>query len=279
LVALHIIHKTPNAPSFMYATFSHNDNILDVNGVPVEKPDGTTKPQFLNKPPFTPSLKIVPSSPPSNSQQAQKLAGQANTNSKQLYYHNLKGKEVITNPDGTLYKGSVNVNRRIFPIPPTIITANRDAHAAIRRANSAAVWLNYRLINVQARPLDLESIPADEEPTYFLANEVVETNTSLQRFSGSLNVRNGTITDYENGAKEINMYVETPGAIKPFNMGGCMGCHGSQGQKKGGDFSVIMARGRITKPDIVQEDEELSEALMRAKTLQFFPKRRRPLGQ
>ncbi len=276
LVALHIIHKTPNAPSFVYATFSQNDNILDENGIPVEQPDGTTKPKYLKLAPFTPSLKIVASTPPSNNQKAQKIAGQANTNSPQLYYHNLNGKEVITNPDGSPYKGPVNVNRRLFPIPPTITAANRAAHAAIRKKNSAAVWLNYRLVNVQARPLDLDAIPNGEKPTYFLANEVVETNTSLQRFSGSLNSSDGTITDYKDGKKAINMYVEKGSDIIPFTMGGCMGCHGSQGQKMGGDFSVIMARGRITKPDIVQEDEEMSEALIRANTLMFYPKRVKP---
>ena len=35
-----------------------------------------------------------------------------------------------------------------------------------------------------------------------------------------------------------------------YNQGGCMGCHGSQGQSQGGDFSVIMAVGPVTKPEI-----------------------------
>jgi hypothetical protein len=33
------------------------------------------------------------------------------------------------------------------------------------------------------------------------------------------------------------------------NMGGCMGCHGSQGQHQLGDFSVILARGRVRTPE------------------------------
>jgi hypothetical protein len=34
-----------------------------------------------------------------------------------------------------------------------------------------------------------------------------------------------------------------------YDMGGCMGCHGSQGQSQGGDFSVITARGQVTVPE------------------------------
>jgi hypothetical protein len=37
-----------------------------------------------------------------------------------------------------------------------------------------------------------------------------------------------------------------------YNMGGCMGCHGSQGQNPAGmagDFSVILARGTVGQPE------------------------------
>jgi len=86
-----------------------------------------------------------------------------------------------------LYKLPVNVNRRLYPIPPAITAANRAAQDAIRKANADAVWVNYRLINVQARPLDVNAIPAGEEPTFYLSNEVVETNPTLQHFSGKAN--------------------------------------------------------------------------------------------
>jgi hypothetical protein len=40
-----------------------------------------------------------------------------------------------------------------------------------------------------------------------------------------------------------------------YSMGGCMGCHGSQGQNPlvpygAGDFSVILARGTVSTPEI-----------------------------
>ena len=94
------------------------------------------------------------------------------------------------------YMGPVNINRRLFMIPSTITSANQAAHQAIAAVNNQAVWLNYRLINIQARPIDISNVNASDEPTYYLSNEVVETNPSLQHFSGGLNVGNGRIFDY-----------------------------------------------------------------------------------
>lgn len=365
LVALHIIHKTPNVPAFTYATFGHIDNILAADGTPVEEPDGTTKPQYLNLPPYSAALTILDSTALGGRQRAIQGGGTANTNLPQLYYNNLNKKAVIevpttktelfaapvnlaaelsrgfipdalrglfsdngittlpANPTNdmmhppvevlvadsewlildrkdksltyhieredsglrvfsvALYQGPVNVNRRIYPIPPKITQANRNAHAAMRQANPDAVWLNYRLINVQAQPLNRDSIPTGEEATYFLANEVVETNTSLQQFSGALQGSiTGRITDYPfvktvNGqatfALVSNMFIVNDGVPTGFDMGGCMGCHGGQGQTQGGDFSILLARGRITRPDIVQEDEKQDEALMMENTLRRTP--------
>ena len=283
LTSLHIIQKTPNVPTFVYATFGHINNILDANGNDVELPDGTTKPQYLTQEPFLPALTITPSTATDPYVQQVTLgAGTSNTNSPQLYYHNVEDKEVIVDPATNMpYKGPVNINRRLYPIPPTITAANRMAHNVIRKANNRAVWLNYRLVNVQARPLDLKSIPKGEEPTFFLANEVVETNTSLQHFSGGL-LFDGTISDYyttkqahyNKGDYIKNTYVvnndkNNKTTISSYNMGGCMGCHGSQGQKNGGDFSVLLANGRVLYPEIIQADEKQGQ-LIRALTRKYL---------
>ena len=282
LVALHIIQKTPNAPSFIYATFGHINNIVDANGNPVEMPDGTTKPQYVNTQPFIPTLNITPAAPTPGSFQTETTTGSptVNTNSPQLYYRNTETQEVTTYPDGkTPYTDPVTVNRRLFMIPPTITAANQAAHQAISAANKNAVWLNYRLINVQARPIDIDDLATADEPTYYLANEVVETNPSLQRFRGGL-ASNGKIFTYSNyispqpPGKDFNTFVVVdPNPNKPvinkYLMGGCMGCHGSQGQKVGGDFSVILARGRVPTPEIIQEDET-QEALMRLNSLKYI---------
>ena len=33
-----------------------------------------------------------------------------------------------------------------------------------------------------------------------------------------------------------------------------MGCHGTQGQNAGGDFSVLLANGVVSSPDYVEND-------------------------
>ena len=276
LIALHIIQKTPNAPAFIYATFSHFDNILDSAGKSVEDADGSTLPPYLNQQPFSPALRIE-NSTPSSPQKVSIVSGKANTNSPQLYFINVEGKEVITDSTGKKYFGPVNINRRLFPIPPVIVSANKKAHEAIKAVNPNAVWLNYKLVNVQAQPLDYiadsAKIHNELAPTYFLANEVVETNPSLQQFSGGLvNAgATGQIANYNNGVYIHNTYIRSVTPSKAYNMGGCMGCHGSQGQKVGGDFSVLLARGRVSTPEIIQENET-QKVLMFIEGLKYFNK-------
>jgi hypothetical protein len=269
LTSLHIIQKTPNAPTFVYATFSHINNVLDAMGNNVELPDGTTKPEYLNSPPFLPALTIVPSANgnPQKVFLATKGVPPVNTSSPQLYFHNTAGNYAIYTDQSmqTLYKNPVNVSRRLYPIPPTITAANRAAHGAIGAVNANAVWLNYRLINVQARPLDVTAIPAGEEPTFFLANDVVETNPTLQNFSGRVNNRTGEPTNFQKPPFDKDYYkntyvVQPNGNILGYTMGGCMGCHGAIGQNQGGDFSRLLAQGRVALPDTVQADEN-NEAL------------------
>jgi hypothetical protein len=265
LTSLHIIQKTPNAPTFVFATFGHINNILDAAGNNVEMPDGTTKPEYKSIPPYQPALKITPSA--NGKPQQVSVVGNGmppvNTSSYQLYFHNIQGNIGTPNP--------VNVSRRIYPIPQTIITANQNAHAAITVVNPNAVWLNYRLVNVQARPLDVTAIPPGEEPTFYLSNEVVETNPTLQQFSGRL--QGGVTTNYRNGKVYKNTYVvQSNGSIKGYTMGGCMGCHGAAGQNLGGDFSVLLANGRVSSPDAVETDEN-SEQVKRALTEKYLLKR------
>ena len=84
--------------------------------------------------------------------------------------------------------------------------------------------------------------------SFYLANIVVETNRSLQMFNGGLQ-NNLVEAEYKgrfdsppdvlpgNPTHKNTLY-----AGHAYNMGGCMGCHGSQGQSQGGNFSVILAR-------------------------------------
>jgi hypothetical protein len=287
LVALHIIQKTPTAPYFIYATFEQADNILSASGTREEDEDGrvnqpvqpcrgdetapcpTTPGVALQdtpfvsskKPPHPPQVNLVPdkatycsasvSTPPPN----------------QLYYQNSAVRSA------TPTDGFICVNSRDNSIPDPIIASNQSAHSAIKaylQANNipGSPWLSYKLINVQYQPIDKTAVGpyAGNDPnsgrnpsSYHLANIVVETNLTLQLFSGGF-TPTGTLSDYD------SQFPHLPPAMQPssgslairqnmyyggntFNMGGCMGCHGSQGQHQGGDFSVILAVGPVPFPE------------------------------
>lgn len=126
------------------------------------------------------------------------------------------------------------------PIPPV----NDAVHAAFTdptTGNPDTVWQYYKLIGVQATPVDgppPASATADELSYYYMANIMVETNQPLQNFTGSLS---NSLPNPPPG-KTDNVYVD--GATgSPFQMGGCQGCHGFQGQYLGGDMSVLVATG------------------------------------
>ena len=103
------------------------------------------------------------------------------------------------------------------------------------------------------QPGENNYLNAHNPSTYYLANIVVETNRPLQLFSGGLVGSGGTgsNSDYASqftpGATGIHSTVFYGGA--DYNMGGCMGCHGVQGQSRGGDFSVIVANGPVGVPE------------------------------
>jgi hypothetical protein len=73
---------------------------------------------------------------------------------------------------------------------------------------------------------------SDTNSYYYLANIVVETNQTLQNFFGR--AKKGVTEPLK------NVYLNGT-AGSPFQMGGCQGCHGAQGQANGGDMSPVMA--------------------------------------
>jgi hypothetical protein len=276
LVALHLIQKTPSAPYFIYATFEQADNILSASGNRVEDEDGA-----INQPlppcrsdqtapcPTTPSVTLQDTATvnpgglppqvnlvPAAAQYCTPSTGTAPAN--QLYYLNTPLQKAL--PSG----GFICINYRDNAIPQPIINANQTAHAAIKAYNQAqgisdSPWLYYKLVNVQYQAIDKNypGVYSGNDPnsgrnpsSYHLANIVVETNRPLQLFSGGL-LGTGSNSDYDSqfnaGATGIhkNMYY---GGTQ-LNMGGCLGCHGSQGQHQQGDFSVILARGKVRFPE------------------------------
>jgi hypothetical protein len=176
-----------------------------------------------------------------------------------LYYLNASEETALPT------KGFICVNYRDNAIPQQIIDANKTAHAAMKDYNQTqripnSPWLYYKLVNVQFEAIDKNiagAFPYNNPNTgynpssYYMANIVVETNHPLQMFSGGL-LGTGANSDYDSqfttGATGIHKNMYYNGYQQ--NMGGCMGCHGSQGQHQGGDFSVILANGKVRNPEV-----------------------------
>jgi hypothetical protein len=290
LVALHIIQKTPSAPYFIYATFEYTDNILTEDGRPAEDKNGRVIGRGRHAKPTFPQECLVDPQPPlgppnetassdssviltANPTTCEPLAVAAYCDDPgdRLYYRNAPSAQPV--PSG----GNICVNRRDNSIPDYVIEANEAAHASIRaylqaQGISSAPWLYYKLVNVQYFPYDKPitmtpngSLYKASPPftaqnpapsSFYLANIVVETNRSLQLFSGGLSPQPtaAVATDWNaDGTPHKN--VNYGGHFS--NMGGCMGCHGSQGQNRAnaaGDFSVILAVGHVIAPGIPSLD-------------------------
>lgn len=294
LVGLHIIQKTESAPYFIYATFEQADNILTRDGARVEDAEGRPNRRGLTRYPTEPATRIFDSAtpvgqdgpplPPQVQLQPNSAAncrlgtkGQAD---QRLNYQN----EAITTavPRG----GYICVNNRAHAIPAQVIAANQQAHDAIRAYNEkygvSSPWTFYKLINVQFRPLTKTApgvtYSGPDASTYYLANSVIETNATLQNFSGLLVPFSKTdpsrgftgagsdyaihfgVSDQPNPpppstprtkSEDALVYnVRTPiqGTSGYFTMGGCMGCHG-HAKILGGDFSFMAALRDPVYPD------------------------------
>lgn len=283
LVSLHIIQKTQTAPYFIYATFEQADNIQTTDGHFVEdengkvvlpQPTATTPQVCLNDPqpsgggdyPSS-SGSVVLTQNPATCQTAT-AATYCTSPGQQIYYHNaLPSPPTSTNSEPT--GGFICVNQRVNPITDDVIAENAAAHNAIAMSLTGQItpFLYYKLVNVQYYPYDKivspQGAPNGQPYTpsppytaqnpaagsYYLANILVETNRSLQQFSGGLSPQISTEWNAD-GTPHKNSYY----GGHFYNMGGCMGCHGSQGQNPttnpSGDFSVILSRGAVIYPEI-----------------------------
>jgi hypothetical protein len=260
LIALHIIQKTPSAPAFIFATFEQSENIVvpdpktkqavqveDANGqVIAPQPNPTVPAQSYADSPTSPRVSIVGST--------------YCTPQQQLFYH-----EASVN-SGVPTAGNICVAQRYHNIPPPIIAVNASAHAAIAQYTSAnkvpnSPWAYYKLVNVQAQPFDKSQIVSDPTSkynvaTYYQANGVVETDYTLQNFSGGQPVY-GAPSDYNRsttppqlGIKNVYLFPPKVTTAQSFNMGGCMGCHGVAQSIQGTDFSFILGEsGTIRSPE------------------------------
>jgi len=304
MAALHIMIKTEGAPYFIFATFSQADNIVDAQGHPVEDDDGRLNP-FINfngnsigsqfVPPLTPDIK--PSSAPprgctnadpwdcngkiyeqpatgTRADQLQSFVPRTlaanNRPDKRLYYINTSTGQFVSG--AALPEGPIEINRREQTIPQTVINANQSAHAAMQQylGGQDSPLLHYKLVNVQWKPVQVKGTgqlyTGEFAPTYYLANEVVESDFNLQLFSGKFqgsttpdrgklpaDEYQGLITDFTTASPPLfplpeEAYLNVFNDYRGFNMGGCMGCHGVAANG-GADFSFILRFAPVREPE------------------------------
>lgn len=275
LIGLHIIHKTPTAPYFVYATFEQADNLVDAKGNPIENTAGETI-GASELPAFDPDITSQPAVggqiATADSVQRLSLSGSGQPPASPRQPGASYGLSFVENKCApSAPQGDIHVNHRKNSIPRTIISVNRDAQATIRRDNPAAPWQYYKLVNVQYRPIDKpvpgQDYPGNDKAEYYLANIAIESDYNLQMFSGSF--QGGTQDD---GSAVVDLHsVDVPGATKDINnlitdfsidgspfknvqydgrsyiMGGCMGCHGNI-QALGNDFSFMLGNGSVDHP-------------------------------
>jgi hypothetical protein len=244
--------------------------VEDVDGSPLADPSA------IAQPPTTPSVTlndtatVSPTNVPPQIVLARSTAAYCTsdigiTPPNRLFYLNTSDHPGL--PTG----GYICVDHRANGIPPSVIETNKSAHALIQSYSSVngvmnSVWQYYKLINVQYQPVnkdhagsygtqpgETDFLHASNPSTYYLANIVVETNRPLQLFSGGLVAAGttGSNSDYTSQYDPNGMGIHSDMFYQGsgYNMGGCMGCHGLQGQVQGGDFSVIVARGPVLRAE------------------------------
>lgn len=255
LAGLHIIQKTPSAPYFIFATFEQAGNVVTADGVATEDANG--KVVIPTAGPNTPALVYTddPNTPTVATNPANTFC---DTPGKRLYYQE---QPAGTPPNGTPVGGNICVDARYEAIPPVVQAANSTFHGLISAYNAQnnlnSPWLYYKLISVQAVPLNLADISTDPDSTrqigsFYQANIVVETDYTLQQFLARIAADQAPTRYPSHGTSQNfqNVYVAAGSQFTTYQMGGCMGCHGNA-QVGGTDFSFIVGGNAFnTTPDV-----------------------------
>jgi hypothetical protein len=241
LIALHIIHKTPNYPAFVFATFEQVDDFMN---------QATNSPSGVY---YVPTYQSVAYTLPTTTMFPP--TGQTVTN-PQIGF-NIKAPSARSNgtqtklplgpetsiPNATTVTATVNGKQiSVVTVPVTqpsptaedILGVNSQALAAMKGIpgfNGNFVWQYYKLVGVQA-------VPTNNETTsdFYLANIVVESSQpGIQLFRGFPQVKS-VLTNFRN---QVNISDSSTSPPTLTSGGGCQGCHGVAQTQKGFDFSFL----------------------------------------
>ena len=249
LLALHIIHKTPNYPAFIFATFEQVD---DFQNQATGKPTGVYYVPSYGSVAY--QLPKTTTFPPSGTTVTNPNINFSTTAPKATPY----GAKPVGLPLGpvTSIPGAKTVNGAVVvpvtsPVPPVpeVTKVNSQALAAMKGIPGFGkdfVWQYYKLTGVQA-------IPTNDETTrdFYLANIVVESSQpGIQLFRGFPPITGGTLNNLRNQTNVID-YHNSPGSLT--SSGGCQGCHGVAQTQNGFDFSFLFfgAAGGGFSPETV----------------------------
>jgi len=239
LIALHIIHKTPNYPAFIFATFEQVD---DFKNQATGAATGVYYVPAYNSLAY--ALPPTTTFPPSG-QTANNPSIKFSTTSPMAYPYGTNG---VALPLGatTSIPGSKVVNGVVTvpvtsPVPtvPEVSAVNKQALAAMQKIpgfGQKFVWQYYKLTGVQA-------IPTNDETTrdFYLANIVVESSQpGIQLFRGFPPITAGVLNNQRNQTNVIQ-YQTGASTLAPTltSSGGCQGCHGVAQTQNGFDFSFL----------------------------------------
>lgn len=220
LVALHIIHKTANYPTLIFATFEQEDALTLADG---KSPTGLYYIANYNKIDY-PGFDT--NNPPT--------ATFSDGNKTYTVSLPKEGELVKAGLTPPVYSGSNGIPEG--QAGPIRVVQPLTMHVEVAAVNNQvkqlmdgssefnnSVWKHYQLKGVQAIPSSTQT-----DPDYYLANIMVESSQpGIQLFRGS-NVfpipNNNTLTNARN---QPNIKVpDYDHSTQSLTMGGCMGCHG-----------------------------------------------------
>jgi hypothetical protein len=257
LVALHIIHKTPNYPTFIFATFEQVDDYINQT---------TNNASGLYYVPTYASINYA-ANPATGVKPTNQLVQDPTITINGAPFN---PQQPMAAPNGTPVKlpiGMVSALPGAAPIAGTnmytvavaapvptvtdVVNVNAQALALMKQLpgfNQNFVWQYYRLVGVQA-------IPTNDETSedFYLANIVVESSQpGIQLFRGFPPINNTTqvLTNFRNQANVFD-HSATPPSVT--SGGGCQGCHGIAQTQNGFDFSFLFfgVNGNGFSPDAI----------------------------
>ncbi|HWZ44525.1 MAG TPA: hypothetical protein VNW97_13705 [Candidatus Saccharimonadales bacterium] len=244
LIALHIIHKSPNYPAFTFATFQQVDDLQNQATAPPSPTGLYYVPEYQTIAYTTPpTTTFPPTGQTVNNPQINLPNGPFNT------------QKPFADPNGILTPLPVGAVPSIVPVTqpvaivPGVATVNNQALAAMKQTPGFSqnfVWQYYTLAGIQAVPTSNES-----SPDFYLANIVVESSQpGIQLFRGFPPIANGVLTNIRNQVNVVDSYTSPPGMT---SSGGCQGCHGIAQTQNGFDFSFLFfgSAGGGFNPDVV----------------------------